>query len=693
MMLETHSKVQARHLKRNAYLYVRQSTPRQVLENRESTKRQYALRERALALGWRPDQVITIDTDLGQSGASAVDREGFQRLVTEVSLGRAGIVMGLEVSRLARNSSDWHRLLEICALADSLLCDEDGVYDPAHFNDRLVLGLKGTMSEAELHVQQARLRGGLLNKVRRGELKMRLPIGFVYDTEERVRLDPDVRIQDSIRQIFLTFRRTGSATATVKAFREQGLQFPRRLCGEPRQGDVLWAELEHSRVLWVLHNPRYAGAFCYGRIRQRKHLDGHCLHLRVPREEWIALIRDAHEAYISWEEFEQNVQILRDNAHALGADRDKGAPREGPALLQGLAVCAVCGERMTVRYHTLTTKTVPDYMCQRHGIEHGKPVCQQIRGGGLDEAIGELLVQMVTPLTLEVALTVQKELESRCEETDRLHRQQLEHARYQSDLARRRFMQVDPDNRLVADSLEAEWNQALRALTNAQERYEKQRQADHAGLDERQRQSIMALAKDFPRLWNDPHTPDRERKRMARLLIADVTLLKGSDICAQVRFNGGATHTLHVPLDKPAWMLRQTPPTVVAQIDRLLAEHTDGETAQLLNDQGLNSGEGRRFHRTMVTRIRVRYEIPSHYERLRARGMLSLQEIAKRFDVSPGTIKIWCRAGLLAPHRYDDRGRCLFTLHSAKVPVKYAHQRKTPLRSGVAKANTNINPS
>jgi hypothetical protein len=249
----------------------------------------------------------------------------------------------------------------------------------------------------------------------------------------------------------------------------------------------------------------------------------------------------------------------------------------------------------------------------------------------------------------------------------------------------------DPDNRLVADSLEAEWNQALRALTNAQERYEKQRQADHAGLDDQQRHSIMALAKDFPRLWNDPHTPDRERKRMARLLIADVTLLKGSDVCAQVRFNGGATHTLHVPVDKPAWMLRQTPPTVVAAIDRLLAEHTDGETAQLLNDQGLTSGEGKRFHRIIVTRIRVSYGLPSRYDRLRARGMLSLDEIAKQFGVCPGTIKIWHQAGLLVAHRYDDKGQCFFEPPGANGPVKYAHQRKTPARSGITKANTNVN--
>jgi DNA invertase Pin-like site-specific DNA recombinase len=626
MIAEAHSKVQARHLKRNAYLYVRQSTLRQVFENTESTQRQYDLRRHALALGWKLDQIVVIDSDLGQSGASAVDRQGFQRLVTEVGLGRAGIVMGLEVSRLARNSTDWHRLLEICALTDTLILDEDGIYDPAHFNDRLLLGLKGTMSEAELHVLRARLRGGILNKARRGELAMRLPIGFVYDAERRVRLDPDARIQESIRQLFRTFRRSGSATATVKAFREQGLQFPRRLYRGPRKGEVLWSELEHSRVLWVLHHPRYAGAFCFGRSRQRRHPDGRHVFVRLAPEEWTALIHDAHEAYISWEEFEQNLQRLRDNAHAQGADRERGAPREGPALLQGLTVCARCGERMTVRYHVQGARRVPDYMCQRQGIVRAQPVCQQIHGQALDAAIGRLLVDAVTPLTLQVALQVQQELENRAEGGARLRRQENERVRYASDLARRRYMQVDPDNRLVADSLEAEWNAALRALAQAQERYEQHRQTDHAELDDQQRASILALAQDFPRLWNAPRTSDRERKRMARLLIADVTLLKGADLTAQVRFKGGAT-------------------------DTLLDEHTDGETAEVLNRQGLTSGEGRRFHRAVVARLRTVYALPSRYARLRARGLLTLAEIAASLQVIPDTVKIWRRAGLLTGPR------------------------------------------
>ncbi len=680
MMGEHHAKIQARHLKRKAYLYVRQSTLRQVLENTESTKRQYDLRERALTLGWRLDQVVVIDSDLGQSGASAVDREGFQRLVSEVGLGRAGIVMGLEVSRLARNSTDWHRLLEICALADTLILDEDGVYDPAHFNDRLLLGLKGTMSEAELHVLRARLRGGILNKARRGELEIRLPIGFDYDPAGRVRLDPDVRVQESLRQFFRTFRRTGSATATVKAFRAEGLSFPHRIYRGPQTGELLWTDLEHSRALWLLHHPRYTGAFCFGRTRVRKQPDGSHRHQRLPSEEWIALIRDAHAGYITWDEYEQNLQILRDNAQAPAAGRDRGPPREGPALLQGLAICAKCGDRMTVRYHVNGARRVPDYVCQRRGVEHAEPICQQIVGGELDAAIGRLLVEVVTPVTLGVALAVQKELESRSEDSDRLRRQAVERARYESDLARRRYMRCDPDNRLVADSLEAEWNQALRAQTAAQEHYDKQRQRE-TGLDDQQRVSILALARDFPRLWNDPHTPDRERKRIARLLIADVTLLKEVDIRAQVRFSGGATHTLHLPLPKPAWMLRQTPSTVVAEIDRLLEDHTDSEIADWLNDQGLISGDGKPFHRPMVRRIRIDYALPSRHDRLRARGLLTPQELAERLNIATATLKNWRRAGLLKAHRYDDKGGYLFEPPGPGTPIKHQHQGKTAGRA------------
>ena len=534
----SHEKVNAGHLRRNAYLYVRQSTIRQVFENTESTKRQYALRQRAVALGWAEEQIVVIDTDLGQSGASAVDREGFQHLVAEVSLGKAGIVLGLEVSRLARNSTDWHRLLEICALSDTLILDEDGVYDPAHFNDRLLLGLKGTMSEAELHVLKARLQGGILNKARRGELESPLPVGFVYNASHRAVMDPDGQLQASLRFFFETFRRTGSATATVKAFRSQGVLFPRRLKKGPHKGDLLLAELTHSRTLQVLHNPRYAGAFVYGRTRTRAQTDGKDHIQKRPSGEWI-LLPDVHAGYLSWEEYEENQRRLLENAQAHGTDRRKSPAREGPALLQGLVLCGICGSRMTVRYHMHKTQLVPDYVCQRHGIEHGKPVCQSINGEEIDKTIGELLLETMTPMAMEVALSVEQEMHARVEEVDRLRRKQVERARYEADLAERRYLQVDPANRLVADVLEAEWNAKLRALQEAQEEYDRQGRDGPSVVTDGARARLAALAGDFPKVWLDPGTQDREKKRMIRLLVEDVTLIKQKTVTMHVRFKGG----------------------------------------------------------------------------------------------------------------------------------------------------------
>jgi DNA invertase Pin-like site-specific DNA recombinase len=676
MTSDAHQKVTPRHLKRDAYLYVRQSTLRQVFENTESTERQYALRQRAVALGWPIERVVVIDSDQGQSGASTAGRDGFQRLVADVGMGRAGIVMGLEVSRLARNSSDWHRLLEICALTDTLILDEDGVYEPAHFNDRLLLGLKGTMSEAELHVLRARLRGGILNKARRGELEGPLPIGFCYDGNGHVVLDPDKQVQETIHTFFRTFRRTGSATATVKAFRMQGLKFPRRARTGPAKGEVIWGELEHSRALYVLHNPRFAGAFFFGRTRQRRHGNRSGTFERLPREEWIALVPNAHSGYLSWDEFEENQRRLRENAQAQGVDRKKSPPREGPALLQGLVVCGVCGDRMTVRYNVRDGKRLPTYACQQKGIERAEPICQTIPGQHIDDAVGRLLMEAVAPMSLEVTLTVQQEIQSRTDEACRLRSRQVERARYETELARRRFMQVDPDNRLVADELEAEWNRKLRALAEAQEEYDRRRQSDRTIVDEAQRARILALTTDLPRLWNEPTTPDRERKRMVRLLIEDVTLLKGPRVTAHVRFRGGAATTLSLPPTLASWQLRQTSPDVVAAIDKLLDDHTDEEIATILNQRGYKSGTAKSFRPWIVWRLRARYKLKSRYDRLRARGMLDKLELAKRLHVTPDTIKKWRRAGLLHSHAYNDKGECLFEPPGRDRPIKYKHKQR-----------------
>ena len=669
-----HEKVTTSHLKRNAYLYIRQSTLRQVFENTESTIRQYDLRQRAVALGWPVERITVIDTDLGHSAATAADREGFQKLVTEVSLGKAGIVLGLEVSRLARNSTDWHRLLEICALTDTLILDEDGIYDPSHFNDRLLLGLKGTMSEAELHVIRARLQGGILNKARRGELQCPLPVGLVYSAEGRPVLDPDKQVQDSIRFLFDAFCRTGSACAVVKAFRQKQLLFPRRLKRGPNKGELVWAELRHSRALYVLHNPRYAGAFVFGRNRTRSKADGSTTYTKLPREQWT-LLKDVHPGYISWGQYEENLQRLRDNAFANGQDRRKSPPREGPALLQGLAVCGVCGSRMTVRYHARQNKIVPEYACQRDGADHIVLVCQHVLGEQIDQAIGQLLIDTVTPLALEVTLTVQQEMQTRLDEVDRLRKKQVERARYEADLAQRRYLHVDPTNRLVADSLEADWNNKLRALNTAQEQYEEQRKNDRAEISEQQRASIQALAHDFPQLWQNPKTPDRERKRLVRLLLEDVTLIRNSEITAHVRFKGGITQTLTVPLPLNAWQLRITSPEVIAEIDRLLDHNTNLHIASLLNDRGLRSGEGKSFTAQIVARIRRRSGLTSRYDRLRKAGMLTVEEMATVLGISPQSVKIWNRHGLLRSHACNDKNDCLFE-HPGRNPPRKAQGRK-----------------
>jgi DNA invertase Pin-like site-specific DNA recombinase len=667
-------KVNAGHLKRNAYLYVRQSTIRQVFENTESTKRQYALRQQAIALGWPVEQIVVIDSDLGQSGASAVDREGFQKLVTEVGMGKAGIVMGLEVSRLARNSTDWHRLLEICALTDTLILDEEGIYDPAHFNDRLLLGLKGTMSEAELHVIKARLQGGILNKARRGELQCPLPVGFLYNAANQPVLDPDKQVQESLRCFFETFPRTGSATGTVKTFRQRGLLFPKRLKKGPHKGDLHWEQLEHHRALQVLHNPRYAGAFVYGRRRTRKTADGGESCRIVPRDQWI-LLPGVHPGYISWEEYEENQRRLRENAQARGHDRGKSPPREGPALLQGLVLCGVCGRRMTVRYHSRAGRRIPDYMCQKEGIEHSEPFCQQINGEQIDRAISDLLVQTMTPMALDVALSVQQEIQARMDEVDRLRRKQVERARYESDLAQRRYMHVDPANRLVADSLEAEWNNKLRALHEAQEEYDRQRQADHATIDQAQWARIAALASDFPRLWQDPKTPDRERKRMVRLILEDVTLTKRNEITMHVRFKGGATRSFTLPLPLRASELRKTSVAVIREIDRLLDEHTEREIALILNQKGMRSGVGKPFTRNMIVHLKYAYNLTDRFTRLRRAGKLTAEEVAGRLGICVQSVKEWRDRGLLRAHRYNDKGECLYEAPAADLPRKCAHKR------------------
>ena len=657
--LNSNSKITPGHLKKRAYLYIRQSTLRQVFENTESTQRQYALRQRAIVLGWPAEHIEIIDCDQGQSGASTAEREGFQKLVIEVGLGNAGIVMGLEVSRLARNCADWHRLLEICALSGTLILDEDGLYDPCHFNDRLLLGLKGTMSEAELHVLKARLRGGILSKAQRGELKMPLPVGLVYDPAQRVVLDPDKQLQNTLRHFFETFRRTGAAWATVQAFAKEELKFPRH--GQAGSGELIWERLRLSATLDTLHNPRYAGAFCFGRTRTWKDAQGrwHCIDL--PREQWGILIKDVHPGYISWEEFEENQKRLQHNLQSRGIGRHGGPVREGPALLQGLVICGKCGRTMTPRYHQRGGRLSPNYLCQQQSVEHCRPLCQNIPGGVVDAALSALILESVGPLALEVALNVQQELQERLAESDRLRHQYVERAQYDAEQARVRYMRVDPNNRLVADTLEALWNDKLRLLEQAREDYEKQRESGQRTITQQQKAQILALAEDFPRLWKDPGTTDRDRKRMARLILEDVTLSRDHTlIIAQVRFKGGATNVLRLPMPARAWQLRKTKAEIVAEIDRLLEQCTESEIAAELNSKGWRSSGNQSFSARMIRSLSTSHKLPSRSERLRAKGLLTARQIAELIGSKPLLVDYWREVGLLNGIRLNDKNEYLY---------------------------------
>ena len=663
MTTEITMKVSADHLRRDAFLYVRQSSLRQVFENTESTKRQYALRVRAVALGWPMERVHVIDCDLGISGAQAQDRDGFQHLVTEVAMGHAGIVLGLEVSRLARNNADWHRLLELAALSHTLILDEDGVYDPSHFNDRLLLGLKGAMSEAELHILKSRLQGGILNKARRGELEMGLPIGFVYDANARAVLDPDRSIQDTVRLLFDTFRETGSACAVLRRMRAQNVLFPRRIRRGIGKGDVLWGAINHSRVIQILHNPRYAGAFVYGRTHGVYNTAMKHVQLGVKQENWQVLIRDAHAGYMAWDEFERNQVTLRNNAVGFSRGLRGGAPREGTALLQGRVLCGRCGARMRVHYELVGGVLQPYYCCNEQIVRHGggKP-CLGVKGAVIDQAIGALLLETVAPVAIEVALAVQQEIAQRVEQAAALRKTQLQRARYEAELARRRYVKVDPENRLVADALEAEWNDRLRQLDTLQQGHEHQQQADQALLDEPARHRIAELAQDFPHVWNDPRTSAVERKRMLALLVEDVTLIPvaGPTIAINVRWRGGRNQTLCVDRPLPIARIRRTSPQVVQLVDEWLETSTDKQIAVRLNERNHRNWLGQPFTMKKVMHVRSIYGLKSRFQRLRERGMLTGEEVADQLGVSTTTIHQLGRAGLLNRQLYGNNHRCLY---------------------------------
>jgi len=658
------AKIQAEHLGRGALIYVRQSTLTQVRENVGSKARQYDLVKRALELGWAKEQIVVVDQDQGRSGASAEGRDGFQQLVAEVGLGHAGAVFSLEASRLARSCIDWYRLLEICALTKTLVVDEESIYDPSHYNDRLLLGFKGTIpkghavSEAELHWLHSRLQGGKLKKAESGQLRITMPTGLVYNNAGQVVLDPDEQVQQAVKLVFATFEEVGSAQGVVRYFKEHGLRFPTRELRGPHKGDLRWGRLAQSRVLNMLHNPLYAGAYAYGRTElriQSKPGETRPQKKRARRqapEDWDVLLLEAHPGYIAWEQYLRNQQRLDDNRSDQRESR--GAAREGSALLQGIAICGICGRRLTIRYRD--DGATPIYRCQQAYRQYGEPVCQTIRGDRVDVGVTKLFLEAMNPAELSVSLAALEQLEARIQQIEQQWLLRIERAGYESDLARRRYTAVDPENRLVARNLERDWNEKLAAAERLERAYAATPRPLQLVASPEERARILGLAQDFQVIWEAATTTNAERKQLLRFLIEDVTLTEGVDtIDIGVRWQTGALSELKIPRPKTLPANQRTSTVVIKRIRELVPAHTDHQIATMLNQEGLTTGAGQTFTKTRVRRVRVRYLIPTNCPEMptqslngqRGDGRYSTKGVCKILNVSRATIGNWCKSGKL----------------------------------------------
>src|SRR6266568_5032926 len=666
-------KIQEHHRSKPAYIYLRQSTPGQVLHHRESTERQYALREKARELGWNESLIRTLDQDLGKTGTEMTRREDFKTLVADVSMGQVGAVFALEVSRLARSNLDWQRLLELCAFTSTLVIDEDGCYDPSDFNDGLLLGLKGTMAQAELHFLHARLQGGKLNKAKKGELRFPLPLGYGYDEQGRIVPDADAEVRGAVEMVFRLFRETGSAYAVVHRFTERGLGFPKRAYGGAWDGKIIWGRLSHSRVLSVLKNPSYAGMYVFGRYQYRReiNLDGEIRKRMqaVAMPDWRVSLQQHHEGYITLEEFVKNRERLQKNRTNGEETVLSGPAREGLALLQGLLLCGNCGHALTVRYRG-NGGICPTYQCnllRREGL--ATKSCMVFRCDLLDGVIAEEMLKALQPAELELALAALHELESRDQSILRQWQMRLERAEYEVALAERRYQEVDPANRLVAGTLERRWNDALLHLDELnKEAAEFQHQEAHVATPE-QKAKVLALARDLPRLWHAPTTQSKDRKRMLRLLFKDITVEKLSplqQLQVHIRWQGGASTSLSVPLPPKIADRVRYPAVLVDRVRQLALRLPDAEIAAQLQREGHVSAKGQAYTAKIVQWIRGCYQIPRAV--LKRPEELSVQQVAKEFGVGPSVVYYWIERHLIQARRINNRSPYWITLNASDEP-------------------------
>jgi DNA invertase Pin-like site-specific DNA recombinase len=651
-------KIQQHHRNKPAYIYLRQSTPSQVRHHQESTERQYALREKALELGWSESLIRTLDRDLGKTGTEMARREDFKTLVAEVSLGQVGAVFALEVSRLARSNLDWHRLLELCALTETLVIDEDGCYDPADFNDGLLLGLKGAMAQAELHFLHARLQGGKLNKAKKGELRFPVPVGFCYDEQTRIVMDPDAEVRAAVGLVFRLFRETGSAFGVMQGFAESALSFPKRSYGGAWDGKIIWGRLTHSRVLGILRNPSYAGMYVFGRYRYRREISAEgAVHKRihaVAMADWRVSLKEHHEGYITLEEFFNNQERLEKNRTNSEETLLAGPAREGLALLQGLLLCGICGHALTVRY-TGNGGIYPCYLCNRLRREGlASKDCMSFRCDLLDAAIAEEVLKALQPAEIELALAALQELESRDRTISRQWQMRLERAEYEAALAERRYQEVDPSQRLVAGTLERRWNDALLHLEDLKKQAAEFLHQEARVATPEQKAKVLALARDLPRVWHAPTTQAKDRKRMLRLLIKDITVekpLHPKQLLAHIRWQGGACTDICVQLPPNIADRVRYPATVVDRVRHLAQSLPDGDIAGRLNQEGQVSALGKPFTGSMIQWIRYRYQIPR--ATLVRPEELTVQQVAERFRVSPNVVYYWIDRGVIEARRLN----------------------------------------
>lgn len=640
------SKITEFHLSKPAYIYLRQSTPGQVRHHQQSTERQYGLREKALQLGWTEASIRVLDRDLGLSAKPSTVREDFKTLVAEVSMGQVGAVFALEVSRLARSNVDWARLLELCALTRTVVLDDDGCYDPADFNDGLLLGLKGTMATAELHLLRSRLQGGKLHKAQKGELCFPLPVGLRYDDQRRIVMDPDEEVRGAVALVFKLFRESGSAYGVMHGFKQRELRFPKRAYGGAWNGQLLWGRLTHSRVLGVLKNPSYAGRYVFGRYQYQRQISSEGRvhqHMRaVEMPQWRVHLPEHHEGFISWEEFLKNQQRLASNRTNAQAALLNGPAREGLALLQGLLLCGHCGHAVTVRYLG-NGGVYPIYMCnwqRREAIATRD--CLHARCDRLDAAVSQAVLNALKPAQMKLAVAALEELQSRDEAVLRQWQMRVERAQYEAALAERRYQEADPSNRLVASTLERRWNESLLALEETQKQYKAFEQKEARAVTAEQKAQILALAQDLPRLWHAKSTEPRDRKRMLRLLIKDITVEREHrtyQAQLHIRWHGGACTNLTVDLPLPPAERVRYPQAIVERVRELALDLHDKQIAAQLNREGRRSAKGQRYNVSIVKWIRWRYHIPA--APMRAPDEITVQQLAQQMGVSIHVVYYW----------------------------------------------------